>query len=234
MNDSVSEDSLPNGRGSGEWARSRAMVFLLGLSLGLCLSPYCSRIPTEIQKAYFPLNGPKGYDTNDDENTDYWRIYSGNRWDEDRVDRNLDQKPDEWNYYEDEVRIRSEYDLNFDGAVDRWDYYQDSVLARSEYDLDFDGGVDEWEVFENGERRSYRADNDGDGRVDEWGTFENGSVRERNWSFRNDDVADKKALYHQGRKTTELYDRDRDGEFEEEVRLDEFERVLTTGKPRPR
>ena len=104
------------------------------------------------------------------------------------------------------------------------------MLSGTESDGDFDGKADEWETYEQGERRGYQSDNDRDGRIDEWGTYEGGGIKERNWSFVNDTVADKRAIYSNGRKTTELYDRNRDGEFDEEISLDEFERVFATTK----
>jgi hypothetical protein len=61
-------------------------------------------------------------------------------------------------------------------------------------DEDFDGREDIWEVYEKGARRSYTADNDRNGVVDEWGRFEQGRIVERNWSFSNDKIADKRAL----------------------------------------
>jgi len=59
------------------------------------------------------------------------------------------------------------------------------------------------------------------------GGAKNGVVVERNWSFSNDRVADKRAFFSAGRKTREEYDRDRDGVFEETTLLDEFERVVS-------
>jgi hypothetical protein len=95
------------------------------------------------------------------------------------------------------------------------------------YDEDFDGREDLWEVYQTGVRTSYTADNDRNGAVDEWGRFEHATLVERNWSFSNDHVADKRAFYRAGRKVREEYDRNRDGLFEKTVLFDEFEREVS-------
>lgn len=106
----------------------------------------------------------------------------------------------------------------------------------SRYDQDFDRREDYWEVYQKGIPVSYTADNDRNGVVDEWGRFENASQIERNWSFSNDRVADRRAFYRAGRKIREEYDRDRDGVFEQTILFDEFEREVlhddNAGSPR--
>jgi hypothetical protein len=123
------------------------------------------------------------------------------------------------------------WDMNGDGAADSWATYNSAgQLHMTRYDQDFDRREDYWESYENGVPVSYTADNDRDGVVDEWGRFEhgtNGLVVERNWSFSNDRVADKRAFFGAGRKTREEYDRNRDGVFEETIVFDEFERVVS-------
>jgi hypothetical protein len=94
-------------------------------------------------------------------------------------------------------------------------------------DHDFDGREDYWESYKNGAPVSYRADNDRNGVPDEWGRMEKGMIVERNWTFFNDQTVDKRAFYGAGRKIREDYDRDRNGTFEEIIRYDEFERVLS-------
>lgn len=205
-------------------------AFVTGVIVGVLLGVAGSKW---VPSSSVPLNRPASYDSDGDGKDDYWPEYSENRLVKDSVDRNLDGKPDEWNYYGNGTITRSEQDRNHDGKPDAWlKFNVQGVLSGMESDGDFDGKADEWETYEQGERRGYQSDNDRDGRIDEWGTYEGGGIKERNWSFVNDTVADKRAIYSNGRKTTELYDRNRDGEFDEEISLDEFERVFATTKPR--
>jgi hypothetical protein len=140
-----------------------------------------------------------------------------------------DGKPDNWASYDLGGRlVASSADLNLDGTPDSWlTYNPPGVLSIVRYDEDFDGREDLWEVHQKGIRVSYTADNDRNGVVDEWGRFENATLVERNWSFSNDRVADKRAFYRAGRKVREESDRDRDGVFEQTVLFDEFEREVS-------
>jgi hypothetical protein len=124
--------------------------------------------------------------------------------------------------------VESSYDKNFDGAPDSWhELGKAEQLTSGRYDTDFDGREDSWEEYENGVITSYSADNDRNGIRDEWGEYE-GSVYPtlRRWSFKNDAIIDKRAVYKDGRRIQEQYDRDRDGKFDETLDLDEFERVI--------
>jgi Putative prokaryotic signal transducing protein len=161
-----------------------------------------------------------------------WRLNgrysaSSNNW-----DSNGDGSADGWATYNSAGQlVESTEDRNFDGAPDSWMLYKPpGVLNVIRYDQDFDRREDYWESCEKGIPVSFTADNDRDGVVDEWGRFENGKngvVLERNWSFSNDRVTDKRAFFSAGRKTREEYDRDRDGVFEETILFDEFERVVS-------
>jgi hypothetical protein len=143
-------------------------------------------------------------------------------------DLNGDGKPDDWARYDSDGRlVESSSDRNFDGAPDSWlTYDPPGVLNTVRYDQDFDRREDYWESYAKGLPVTYTADNDRNAIVDEWGRFENGVVVERNWSFANDRVADRRAFYRAGRKVREQYDRNRDGAFDETVTYDEFERVV--------
>jgi hypothetical protein len=127
--------------------------------------------------------------------------------------------------------VESSYDQNFDGLADRWYAHGEAEqTTNARYDTDFDGREDYWEDFEHDLATSYSADNDRDGTPDEWGEFESGhAATERLWSFRNDAIIDKRAVYKDGRRVQEQYDRDRDGRFDETLDLDEFERVIRRG-----
>lgn len=92
--------------------------------------------------------------------------------------------------------------------------------------MNYDGKVDYWEYFKDNEKVKFAEDNDRDGKIDEWGILKNGHVKEQKWSFQNDKIIDKKAIYKAGRKIKGLYNRDRDGNFDEEIILDEFERII--------
>lgn len=144
-------------------------------------------------------------------------------------DTNGDGKADGWGRYDADGRlISASDDRNFDGVADAWQSYDPpGVLSAAKYDDDFDGREDLWEVIRNGITVSYTADNDRNGVVDEWGRDEHGRIAERNWSFANDRVADKRAIYQFGQKVREQFDRNRDGVFEETVLFDEFERQVT-------
>lgn len=172
---------------------------------------------------------PVSWDTNSDGKKDTWAEYSGGKPVKYCYDRNLDEKADHWSYLENGLIARDEIDLNLDGKADVWQYFESSgKLSRVEYDFDYDGKAEYWEYFKEAQRNRFTADNDRDGNMDEWGIFEKGFIKERNWSFKNDDFIDKKAVYEYGRKIKELYDRDRNGSFDEEITLDEFERVIKT------
>ena len=193
------------------------------------------------------------YDHDYDGVGDAWHYYKEGFKERVELDKNHDTKIDSWEYYDQQGEInRTEYDLDYDGEVDYWEYYKDRLFYRAETDanrdgqvdvwqhfdslgrlnkvecdIDFDGKVDYWEYFEEGRKYKYTSDNDRNGQVDEWGVFEKGQVKERNWSFHNDKIVDKKASYKNGLKLSESYDRNRDGTFEEVVLLDEFERVVS-------
>jgi hypothetical protein len=143
-------------------------------------------------------------------------------------DRNRDGRPDAWaRYGADGVMVESSYDENLDGSPDLWNELDKAEeIATARYDSDFDGRADYWEDYEQGRARSYSSDNDGDGTRDEWGEFAGFNVKERTWSFGNDAIIDKRAVYENGRRVQEQYDRDRDGRFDETLFLDEFERVI--------
>ena len=145
-------------------------------------------------------------------------------------DANGDGRPDNWASYDTAGRlVESSEDRNLDGIPDSWVTYDPpGVLAGIRDDQDFDGREDSWVVYEKGVPVWYTADNDRNGVVDEWGRFENGSQVERNWSFSNDRIADRRAIYRVGRKIREEYDRNRDGVVEETVLFDEFERVISS------
>lgn len=145
----------------------------------------------------------------------------------DNWDTNGDGAADVWAEYVDGVMVKEIRDTNFDGARDAWYYYSnDGILMRGELDLNHDGKVDFWEHYENNQLSSYSADNDSDDQIDEWGVVDSGQIKERSWSFNNDSIIDKLASYKNGRRFQETYDRDRDGEFDEIIILDEFERVI--------
>lgn len=185
-------------------SRGRYGVFVGGLLLGLLLGaviagPLSSRLansPEPISRESWDVNG--------------------------------DSQPDSWARYDSTGRlVESSEDRNFDGMPDSWATYDPpGMLHAVRYDHDFDRREDYWEVYEKGLPVSYTTDNDRNGIVDEWGRFENATLVERNWSFSNDRVADRRAFYRAGRKIREEYDRDRDGVFEETVVFDEFERVV--------
>ena len=194
-------------------------------------------------------------DRNDDGVPDHWTEYSGGKIVKSIFDLNFDGTPDMWEYYENGSIVSNESDRNFDGSIDRLVYYQAGLFSRAEFDRNYDGKYDSWEyydasgeinevhyddnfdgqpelweVYKNGVAIKYTADNDYDGKVDEWAVLEHRALKERRWSFRNDEIVDKKAVYENGRKTSEAYDRDRDGEFDETIFLDEFERVIRVVK----
>jgi hypothetical protein len=143
-------------------------------------------------------------------------------------DANEDGRADTWaSYGPDGLMIETSFDRNLDGEPDAWHEFDERRWpSAAHYDNDFDGREDYWEKHEDGLPTSYSADNDGDGKRDEWGVWEAGSIKERRWSFKNDAVIDKRAIYRNGHRTREEYDRDRNGTFEEIVHLDEFERVI--------
>jgi len=143
-------------------------------------------------------------------------------------DTNGDGRADAWADYGPRGEMsRASSDRNFDGRPDAWQEFDESgYLTLNRYDTDFDGEADYWEKYDRGSPASYTADNDRDGQVDERGTLDGGVVKQRQWSFQNDTVIDKRAIYRDGRRAREEYDRDRDGVFEEVVHLDEFERVI--------
>jgi hypothetical protein len=144
-------------------------------------------------------------------------------------DRNGDGRQDTWaRYGTDGIMVESSYDENLDGSADLWYALGEAEQpTAARYDTDFDGQEDYWEDYEDGVATSYSADNDRDGTRDEWGKFERAHVAsERLWSFRNDAIIDKRAVYKNGRRVQEQYDRDRDRRFDETLDLDEFERVI--------
>jgi hypothetical protein len=144
-------------------------------------------------------------------------------------DNNSDGVDDEWARYDAADRIvESSRDRNFDGKGDSWlTYAPPGILNKSRDDSNFDGLVDYWGSYEKGLLVSYTADNDRNGAVDEWGRVENDIIVERNWSFLNDQIADKRAFYRAGLKVREEYDRNRDGVFDETILFDAFERVIS-------
>jgi hypothetical protein len=158
-----------------------------------------------------------------------WYYYKDGRLIRDEYDANRDGEPDGWRKYTAGELVEEEYDRDFDGTPDFWRKYSSpGQIDKVIYDRDLDGRADYWETHKDAASFSYTADNDGDEQIDEWGKTYAYSPSERNWSFKNDRIVDKKALYKKGRKVKELYDRDRDGEFDEWVFLDEFERVIKT------
>jgi hypothetical protein len=145
-----------------------------------------------------------------------------------RWDSNGDGKADIWAEYKNNQLFKEAYDRNFDGVADSWQYFDPRGLTLSyEMDLNYDGNADYWEDHQEGTVKRYKADNDHDGRIDEWGIMEFGNMKERYWSFNNDSIVDKKLEYEDGRRVREMYDRDRDGEFDEINTLDEFERIIS-------
>jgi hypothetical protein len=143
------------------------------------------------------------------------------------ADANGDGRYDVWEEYERGRITAATYDTNFDGRPDEWQRFgPDGVMRQREYDIDHDGRVDSWERCADGQLAEGRYDVDGDGTVDEWRTFRFGSVVERARSFGNDGIVDKKELHEKGRKVREFLDRDRDGEFDETIEYDAFERPV--------
>lgn len=173
-------------------------------------------------------DGPASWDNNGDGVQDAWAEYADGRLILIKQDNNFDGKPDQWSYYREDVISRSDYDTNFDGQIDQEEYFKNGMLYKGKRDTDHNGKIDDWIEYDQGMATNYKSDNDGDGRVDEWGSFENNMIKERFWSYGNDATADKKAVYKNGRKTMEAYDRNRDGRFDEMVVLDQFERVVET------
>ncbi len=49
------------------------------MAIGLGLASFGRRVQRVIRDTYFPLNGPKGYDKNNDGKDDYWRVFSENQ-----------------------------------------------------------------------------------------------------------------------------------------------------------
>jgi hypothetical protein len=185
--------------------RNRSPVFVGGLFLGLLLGV-----------AMPGLFGGRVSNTQ--------QVASSQTW-----DTNGDGTVDSWARYDAAGRLTaSSDDRNYDGTPDYWQTFDPpGVLSADRADEDFDGREDLWNVYEKGIAVSYTADNDRNGVVDEWGRLERGVVVERNWSFKNDRVADKRAHYRAGRKLREEYDRNRDGVFDQAILLDEFERVIS-------
>ena len=183
----------------------RSPVFVGGLTLGLLLGVVIAgvlgaRFPNSREAA-----SPESWDVNGDGRADNWARYDAAG-----------------------KLVESSEDRNRDGVADSWlNYNPPGVLSMGRYDEGFDGREDTWVVYQAGVPVSYRADNDRDGVADAWGRSEHAIMVERNWSFSNDRVADKRAFYRAGRKIREEYDRNRDGVFDETVLFDEFEREVS-------
>ena len=228
--------------------------FFLGLTVGFAATWIITN-QLSIQKAQSPTEPFTEWDANGDGVIDSWAEYDAegvvlntsydrdhdgqaDRWEEydangrivrARTDNDSDGEADLWQEYGEDARIsKSHGDSNLDGAPDFWEEYDErGLLIAARYDEDSDGTPDLWQTFQDeGKVVEYAADNDGDGRRDEWGTMRHGQLVVRRWSFSNDKTIDKRAFYKHGRRTREEYDRDRDGVFEEVVRLDAFERPL--------
>lgn len=194
---------------------------ILGIIIGLLFNSFTRKSRTLTTS----------WDTNGDGEIDTWAEYSQGKITKYTYDQNYDGKADRWCFFRDNLIIRDELDINRDTKIDRWNYYEPAgEISRSEDDLDYDGKVEYIEYLKKGRRLRFTADNDRDGNIDEWGVFENGAVKEKKWSYNNDNIIDKKALYKNGRKIKELYDRDRDGSFDEEITLDQFERIIKSKK----
>ena len=194
---------------------------IIGLIVGVALSHYYPREEAELEP-------PASADRNGDGKADAWYEYVDGELVMELYDQNQDGRADTWYRYEKGFASSIEVDRNHDGKADEWALYDDTgALEEARYDMDFDGDPDHWEKYESGLARTYRSDNDGDGKIDEWGTVERGQIVERNWSFRGDGTVDKVALYRNGLKYEESFDRNRDGVFEEKKAYDEFEREIT-------
>lgn len=198
---------------------------IIGIIVGIIIGLSFNALTRESSKL------PTSWDTNGDGRKDTWAEYSKGKLIKYIYDENFDGKADRWCFFENNLILRDELDLNRDNQIDRWNYYEPAgEISRSEHDLDYDSKVEYIEYFKNSEKLKFTEDNDSDGNIDEWGIFEKGSMKERRWSFNNDNIIDKKALYKNGRKIKELYDRNRDGSFDEEITLDQFERIIKTEK----
>jgi len=200
---------------------------------------------------------PNEWDSNNDGNVDIWREVKEDDKYVEIYDVNFDGKQDDWFYHNKEgVLERSEKDSNFDGKIDHWtsfnkqgvlkhdesdtnfdgkidywaSYNKQGILEHDESDSDFDGKIDYWGKCKDGYIIEATFDHNGDGEKDEWCTYQNFLVDECKWSYSNDTIIDKKVIYKNGKKIKELYDRNRDGTFDQTIVLDEFERVIEDKK----
>jgi len=201
---------------------SRWTPFLAGAVVGCIVG---GALMFDLANRWFdrPPEGTSAFDADGDGKPDAWYDYHDGSLVAIRRDLNSDGKPDAWESYESDRVSKDTKDTDFNGAPDLWYEYDGRGHTKSgRLDVNGDGRPDEWLEFEGELTRKSTADLNYDGLPDEWVIYQGGKPVEAQWSLDFDGKIQKKAYYRSGIRSRELFDRDRDGRFEEEQELDVF------------
>jgi hypothetical protein len=161
-------------------------LFFVGVSLwhfGCGSTPSVSSTKNEVQATIKEEKSTQGYDLNQDEQEDMWRVtvkkgsltYLGQK----SFDFNFDGKVDFKRFFTPEGQIqRDESDLDFDGIDDVVIYYQDSLISKKEIHLQGPKKVDVFEYYQQGQLTCVEIDEDADGLLDRWERYNDDKKKE--------------------------------------------------------
>ena len=166
-------------------------TFMVSFFLGGCGSQPVNETSTRSEKPSVQVTlSKKGYDLNQDQKEDMWRITAKKGeleyLDHKAFDFNFDGKVDFRRYFDPQgQRIRDESDLDFDGLNDLVVHYEGNQMSKKEIHLQGPRKVDVFEYYEEGKLRCSEIDDNADGLLDRWERFDPESKKKKEglWSI---------------------------------------------------
>lgn len=137
-------------------------------------------------------------------------------------DNYSDEKTDMIYYYSRGNLMEIHEDRDYDGQMDIWYYYGSNKINGSESDDNFDGTIDGWSIYKNQNNYQSKLDTDFDGHPDATAFIVSGLAQKIDWHPRNSQIVERREKFHNGVKTEELLDTNKDGKFDIKITYDPF------------
>ncbi|MEW6469063.1 MAG: DUF2007 domain-containing protein [Bacteroidota bacterium] len=181
---------------------------------------------------YIPLPATEmNTDNNFDGQVDAWFEYdSEGLLKKGEYDQDYDGKTDMISHFKGGYLTLRQFDSNFDGQFDTKEYYNKEYLRKAVYDVNHDGNDDEVREYFDTLTSPYtfneESDCDFDGIYETYSFYKDNYLQRQQTSFRNDSILDRLVLFEKNRKKTVIYDRDRDGVWDDTINYDVFEKEI--------
>jgi hypothetical protein len=147
-----------------------------------------------------------------------------------KSDHNAKGTPGAFLHYVDGKLVRSEQDRNYDGKPDAWFKYEAGKIHTGTSDNNFDGEPDVWITYKDPFNYVMKVDTDFDGKADATVYYVDDLIQRTDWHPKDSSIIERRQLYKHGLLREELLDIDLDGNFDERIIYDRYERPISKTK----